>query len=280
MTNTPSHHRSHASVHPTAIIDPSAKIAEGVEIGPYAIIGAGAEVGAGTWIGSHAVVEHAIIGKQCKIHPSAFVGTPPQDLKYKGEKTRVEIGDHTVIRECVTVNRGTVARGLTKVGRNCLLMAYVHVAHDCVVGDNVIMANMATLAGHVDVGDDAVLGGATAVHQFTRIGVGAMLGGGAMVPSDVAPFCMVQGDRAVVIGLNVVGLRRRGVSGEKLSALKAAYRTVFNEGLTLKEAVSTLESGSVTPEVRLFVDFLKTPSRGLTRPAREAAADESETANV
>src|ERR1044071_1613766 len=191
-------------IHPTAAVHPSATIAEGAEIGPYAVIGPETEIAAGAWIGPHAVVEYATIGAECKIHPHAFVGTPPQDLKYKGEKTRVKIGARTTIRECVTVNRGTSASGLTVVGDNCLLMAYCHVAHDCVLGNNVIMANLATLAGHVEVADDVVMGGFVAVHQFARIGLGVMLGGGSQVAQDVALFCMTHGDRAVIVGLNVV----------------------------------------------------------------------------
>jgi UDP-N-acetylglucosamine acyltransferase len=271
MENIKSHEKSASaggSIHPTAIIHPGTKIGAGVEIAPYAVIGPDVIIGDGTSIGAHAVVEYVTIGRNCRIFSHAFVGTPPQDLKYKGEPTRAEVGDGTVIRECVTLNRGTQqGRALTTVGKNCLLMAYSHVAHDCVVGDNVIMANLATLAGHIDVGEGVFIGGHSAIHQFTRIGQGAMLGGGAMVPSDVAPFCMVQGDRAVAVGLNVVGLRRRGVTGERMSALKNAYRTVFHKGLSLKDAVEAVEKGPMTPEVRIFADFLKNPSRGLTRPA-------------
>ncbi|MGQ0644210.1 MAG: acyl-ACP--UDP-N-acetylglucosamine O-acyltransferase [Elusimicrobiota bacterium] len=263
---------SASRIHPTAIVHPSARIADGVEIGPYAVIGPEVEIAAGVWIGSHAVVEFATIGRDCKIHPHAFVGTPPQDLKYKGEKTRAVLGERTIVRECVTINRGTDASGVTRVGNNCLIMAYCHVAHDCVLGDNVIMANLATLAGHVDVANDVVMGGFVAVHQFTRIGFGAMLGGASKVASDVAPFCMTHGDRAVLVGLNVVGLRRRGLSAEALSAVKSAYKTVFLSGLTLKEALGRMESSSLPPEAKTFVDFCKAPSRGLCRPARGADA--------
>ncbi|HRY30591.1 MAG TPA: acyl-ACP--UDP-N-acetylglucosamine O-acyltransferase [Elusimicrobiota bacterium] len=264
MTETHSPHPAH--IHPTAIVDPSAKIGEGVVIGPYAVIGPDVQIAPHVSIGAHAIVEHARLGTHCKIHPHAFVGTPPQDLKYKGEKTHVRIGAHTVIRECVTVNRGTTASGETVVGENCLLMAYSHVAHDCVVGNNVIMANVATLAGHVHVEDSAVLGGLVAIHQYVRIGQGAMLGGGSMVAQDVAPFCMTQGDRAVIVGLNVVGLRRRGLSPESLSALKNAYKIAFLSGLNLPEAVAQIEKHHMPKEVRLFADFLKKPSHGLCRP--------------
>lgn len=263
-------------IHPTAVIHPTARLAAGVEVGPYAVIGPEVEAGPGTWIGPHAIVEYATLGAGCKIHPHAFVGTPPQDLKYKGEKTRVRIGDGTVVRECVTVNRGTSASGLTSVGKNCLLMAYCHVAHDCALGDDVIMANVGTLAGHVQVGDSVVIGGLVAVHQFTRIGAGAMLGGGSKVAADVAPFCMTHGDRAVIVGLNVVGLRRRGLSREALSAIKEAYKIIFHSGLSLEAAVAALEKVGV-PEVGLFVDFLRKPSRGLCRPVPRTDPDAEDT---
>jgi UDP-N-acetylglucosamine acyltransferase len=254
-------------VHPTAVIDPSARLGEGVEIGPYAVIGPDVALGAGVWVGPHAVVEYADVGEACKIHPHAFVGTPPQDLKYKGENTRVRLGARTVVRECVTLNRGTAASGVTVVGEECLIMAYCHVAHDCVVGNRVIMANVATLAGHVEIGDDVVIGGIAAFHQFTRVGVGAMIGGGSKVASDVAPFCMTHGDRAVIVGLNGVGLRRRGLDRERLAALKDAYRCVFSSGLLLAEALARLEKTAQTPEVAVFTDFLRRPSRALCRPA-------------
>lgn len=263
------------NVHPTAVVHPSAKLAEGVEVGPYAVIGPEVELGAGTWVGPHAVVEYAAVGRNCKIHPHAFVGTPPQDLKYKGEKTRAVVGDQTVIRECVTLNRGTTASGATVVGKNCLLMAYVHIAHDCRVGDNVIIANNGTLAGHVEVANDVVIGGLVAIHQFTRIGTGAMLGGASMIASDIAPFCMTHGNRAWLVGLNVVGLRRRGLSREAFSAIKDAYKTAFHSNLVLKDAVAQIEKLPQTPEVAAFADFLRKPSRGLARPLKDAPEEES-----
>jgi UDP-N-acetylglucosamine acyltransferase len=254
-------------IHPTAVIDPSARLAEGVEIGPYAVIGPEVEIGEGSWIGSHAVLEYATLGRECKIHPHAFIGTPPQDLKYKGEKTRVRIGDRTVVRECVTVNRGTSASGTTVVGNNCLIMAYCHVAHDCVLGNNVIMANLATLAGHVEVADDVVMGGLCAVHQFTRIGTGAMLGGASMVAQDVPPFCLTHGNRAWLVGLNVVGIRRRKLPPENISALKNAYRTIFMSDLSFEQAVAKLETGTLPAEARAFLEFLKSSKRGFCRPS-------------
>ena len=259
-------------VHPTAIVHPTARLGVGVDIGPYAVIGPDVQLGDRVWVGPHAVVEYADVGAECRLHPHAFVGTEPQDLKFKGEKTRVRVGARTHVRECVMIHRGTVASGETVVGSNCLLMAYTHVAHDCVLADNVIMANVATLAGHVEVGLGAFIGGLSAVHQFVRIGAGAMIGGGSMVTADVAPFCLVQGDRAKTAGLNVVGLRRRGTSRDALSSLKAAYRTVFSKGLSLREAVEEIARSPRPPEVELFLEFVrKTGSRGLCRPAAKAA---------
>lgn len=261
-------------IHPTAVIDPSAKLGAGVQVGPYAVIGPETVIGDGTWIGSHAVLEHVTVGKNCKIHPHAFVGTPPQDLKFKGEPTRAEVGDNTVIRECVTLNRGTVAAGITKVGSNCLLMAYVHVAHDCIVGDNVVMANNATLAGHVEVADNVVMGGMCAVHQFTRIGTGAMIGGASMVAQDVAPFCMTHGNRAWIVGLNVVGLKRSGLPRETITAIKTAYKTFFSSNLTLQEAAAEMDKQPLPKEAKVFVDFLKASKRGFCRPQLSAVSDQ------
>lgn len=262
-------------IHPTAIIDPSARLGEGVSVGPYAVIGPEVEIGRGTWVGPHAVVEYATIGAECRLHPHCFVGTEPQDLKFKGEKTRVRLGDRTTVRECATVHRGTAAAGETVVGSGCLLMAYTHVAHDAILADGVILANAATLAGHVEVGAGAFVGGLAGIHQFVRIGPGAMIGAGSMVPSDVAPYCMVQGDRAKVVGLNVVGLRRRGTSRENLSALKNAYRLLFLENLPLADAVAKMAELPKGPEVELFAAFVQKPShRGLCRPAPKSAGDE------
>jgi UDP-N-acetylglucosamine acyltransferase len=265
-------------IHSTAVIDPSARLGPGVQVGPHAVIGPDVAVGARTIIGPHAVLEYATVGEDCRIHAGAFIGTAPQDLKYKGEKTRAVIGNRTTVRECATVNRGTIASGETIIGENCLLMAYAHVAHDCRLGNNVIMANVATLGGHVHVGPDVVMGGIVAVHQFTRIGAGAMLGGGSMVATDIAPFCMTHGNRAVLVGLNVVGLRRRGLTREAFTAVKDAYRTVFSENRVLADALIALEKLPPTTEVRIFTEFLRVQGRGLCRPvsgsdAVEAAAE-------
>lgn len=262
-------------VHPAAIVHPTAKLGVGVEVAPFAVIGPDVELGDRCYVGPHAVVEYATVGEGCRFLPHAFVGTEPQDLKYKGEKTRVEVGARTTVRECATLHRGTAAAGVTKVGSNCLIMAYGHVAHDCVLGDGVIMANAATLAGHVEVGPGAFFGGLSAIHQFVRVGAGAMIGGGSMVAQDVIPFGLTHGNRAKIVGLNVVGLRRKGVSREGLSSLKSAYRTVFYSGLGLAEAVAKIEQASRSPEVDLFLAFLRgTSSRGLCRPAAKTDGDD------
>lgn len=263
-------------VHPTAVIDPTAKLGVGVEIAPFVVIGPEVQLGDRCYVGPHSVVEYATVGEECRFLPHSFVGTEPQDLKYKGEKTRVEMGARTTVRECATIHRGTSAAGVTKVGSHCLIMAYAHVAHDCVIADNVIMANAATLAGHVEVGPGAFLGGLSAVHQFARVGAGAMIGGASMVAQDVIPFGLTHGNRAKIMGLNVVGLRRRGLSREGLSALKGAYRTLFHSGLNLAEAIVKIEQGSRSPEVDVFLSFLRgTSPRGLCRPAAKTDGDDS-----
>ena len=256
------------AIHPTALVDKSAKVDPTAEIGPYAIVGPDAVIGARAKIGAHAVVEHATLGVDNVLHPGCFVGTPPQDLKYAGEKTRLVMGDKNVVRECVTLNRGTAqGGGITKIGSNCLFMAYSHVAHDCSVGDGVIIVNSVALAGHVHIGEGAVLGGISAIHQFVRIGRYAMLGGGSMVSNDVLPFAMVQGDRAVLRGLNMLGMRRGGFSREAISAVKDAYKTLFLSGLTQADALAKLKAATPGKEVREWIDFIESAGkRGIMRP--------------
>lgn len=258
-----------ANIHSTAIIHKSAEIAGDVVIGPYAVIGAGVRIGEGVQIDSHTVLEHATIGKRCHLFPSAFIGTAPQDMKYRGEPTHVEIGDETIIRECATVNRGTREKGLTRIGKNCLLMAYSHVAHDCTLGEGVTLANSVALAGHVEVGDFAVLGGMVGVHQFVRVGKLSMLGAGAMVPLDVPPYTQAQGDRARLVGLNLVGLKRRGIGSKAAEEIKGAYRSIFSSGLTLVEAMDQIEAQTPGPEVKYFIDFIRSSQRGICRPAKK-----------
>ena len=257
------------AIHPTAVVDASAKIDPTAEIGPYAIIGPDTVIGARTRIGAHAVVEHATLGADNVLHPGCYVGTPPQDLKYAGEKTRLVMGDKNTVRECVTINRGTAQGGaLTKIGSGCLFMACSHIAHDCVVGDGVIVVNAVLLAGHVHIGDYAVLGGMCAIHQYNRIGRLAMLGGGSMNGQDVLPFATTQGDRATMRGLNLLGLRRAGVPRASVTELKAAYRTLFLSGLQQADALTQLKVSDPCKEVQEWIDFIEASGkRGFTRPA-------------
>lgn len=255
-------------IHPTAIISPGACIDASVEIGPYAVIGPHVTIGAGTWIGPHAVVEgRTTIGRDNKIFQFASVGAVPQDLKFHGEETTLVIGDRNSIREFVTMHLGTAdGGGTTIVGNDCLFMAYSHVAHDCRVGDHVILANGATLAGHVTVDEHAILGGLSAVHQFTRIGCHAMLSGGSMVNQDITPYTIAQGDRAVPAGINLVGLKRRGFSEEAIRAVKNAYKTLYRANLKLEEALEKMEPDAERfPEIRHFVDFIRSSQRGIAR---------------
>lgn len=257
------------AIHPTAVVDKTAKIDPTAEIGPFAIIGPETEIGARTKVGAHAVVEYATLGCDNVLHPGCFVGTPPQDLKYAGEKTRLVMGDKNTVRECVTMNRGTTGGGgLTKIGSNCLFMACSHVAHDCQLGDHVIIVNAVLLAGHVHIGDGAVLGGMCAVHQFVSIGRFAMISGGSMVGQSVLPFATAQGDRAVLRGLNMLGMRRGGFSRESMSAVKDAYKTLFLSGMTQVDAIARLRSGQPAKEVLEWVDFIESAGkRGVMRPA-------------
>jgi UDP-N-acetylglucosamine acyltransferase len=261
------------AIHPTAVVDASAKIDPTAEIGPYAIIGPDTVIGARTKVGAHAVVEHAALGADNVLHPGCFVGTPPQDLKYAGEKTRLVMGDKNTVRECVTMNRGTAqGGGVTKIGSNCLFMACSHIAHDCHVGNGVIVVNAVLLAGHVTIGDFAVLGGVCAIHQHTRIGRLAMLGGASMNGQDVLPFTNTQGDRATLRGLNMLGLKRAGVAPEARTALKNAYKTLFMSGLTQVEALAKLKSENPGKEVQEWIDFIESAGkRGIMRPAAGAA---------
>jgi UDP-N-acetylglucosamine acyltransferase len=265
------------NIHPTALIDPTAAIHPTAAIGPYAVIGPKAEIGPDCRVGSHAVVEYARLGRGNKIHPGAFVGTPPQDLKYAGEETLLEMGDNNTVREGATLNRGTKASGKTVIGSNCLFMTNTHVAHDCRLGDGIIMANLATLAGHVEVGDFTVFGGFVGVHQFTRIGRYCMLGAGSKVPKDMPPFCTCQGDRATLRGLNLLGMRRAGLHRDTVSAIKEAYRLLFLAGLRVEEACAKLREGSPPPEVLELVVAVETSKRGVTRPAKDAPVEEEVT---
>lgn len=254
-------------IHPQAIVDENAKLAADVEVGPWTYIGPDVTIDSGTVIASHVVIKGPTsIGKNNKIYQFASVGEECQDKKYKGEPTRLEIGDNNVIRESCTLHRGTIQdNSLTRIGNGNLLMAYVHVAHDCMVGDNNIFANNASLAGHVHVGNGAILGGFSGVHQFCHIGSFAMASMGSMVVKDVPAFVMVSGDTAKAHGMNFEGMRRRGYSPETIQQLKLAYKTVYRKGLTLQDALAQLDSMNATEELSLFIESLKQSNRGITR---------------
>jgi UDP-N-acetylglucosamine acyltransferase len=255
-------------IHSTAIIHPTAQLATGVSVGPFSIIGEHVRIGTGTQVGSHVVIERwTEIGCDNQIYQFASVGAGPQDLKYKGEETWLVIGDRNRIREFATLHRGTVdGGGRTLVGSDNLFMAYSHIAHDCRVHNRVVMANAATLAGHVEVEDNAILGGLVAVHQFCRVGCHTMISGGAMIAQDIPPYTIAQGDRAKTIGINLVGLKRRGFSEETLRGIKNAYRLMFRSGLHLEDALARIENEYGTiPEVQHFVAFIKGSQRGVAR---------------
>ena len=255
-------------IHPTAIVSAGAEIGENVEIGPYAVIGENVTIGEGTRIGAHAVIEPFVsIGRDCRIFQFAAIGGIPQSVKFEGGETYVRIGQRCTVREFVTIHRGTgFGGGLTEISEGCYLMAYTHVAHDCRIGRNVIMANASTLAGHIEIGDFASVGGLVAIHQFVRVGDYAFVGGKSAVVKDIPPFVIAAGDRATLHGLNRVGLQRHGFSQETLAALKKSYRIVFRFGLTLKEAVSRVRAEvAPTPEVIRFLEFLESSQRGITR---------------
>ena len=256
------------AIHPTAVVAPGAQIDASCEIGPLAVIGPQVKLGPENVVGAHAVLDGDVtFGRGNRVFPHACIGQIPQDLKWKGEKTRIEIGDRNQFREFTTVHLGTEGGGgVTRIGSHSLFMANSHVAHDVQVGDHCVVANSVPLAGHVVVEDHVILGGLCAVHQFTRIGRFAFVSGGAMVVMDVAPYCTVQGDRAQVAGLNTVGLQRNGFTEEQVARVKEAYKIVFRSGTPLREAVGQLEAQmGAEPEIAHLVAFLKKSERGLTR---------------
>jgi len=256
-------------IHPTAIIDPTAEISGGVEIGPYSVIEKGVSIGEGTKVGPHVVIrEGTEIGKGCQVFQFSSIGEAPQFLGYKGEKTLLQIGDHNIIREFTTLHRGTVkGGGKTVIGNENFFMAYSHVAHDCQIGNQVVMANGATLGGHILIEDHAIIGGLAAVHQFCRIGAHAILSGLTGVSQDVPPYMMAAGSRAKLYGLNTVGLKRHQFSEQTIKALKKAYRTIFRSGLTLEKAMKAVgeDNISLIPEVRHLLDFIQRSKRGISR---------------
>ncbi|MGH7541457.1 MAG: acyl-ACP--UDP-N-acetylglucosamine O-acyltransferase [Gemmatimonadota bacterium] len=259
--------------HPTALIDEAAEIHDTAGIGPYAVIGPRVRLAADVRVGPHALIERDTrVGEGCIIAAGAVLGTDPQDLKYAGEPSSLEVGPRTVIREYATLNRGTAASGETVVGADCLIMAYAHVAHDCRIGDHVILANAVNMGGHVHIAEWAIVGGVTAIHQFVRIGCHAMVGGGSRVSRDVAPYTIAAGNPCAAYGLNLVGLRRRGFSPETLTALRSAYRRIFQSELNVGQALDELEATDGQPEeVRRLVAFIRAGRRGVT--TRRASRD-------
>ena len=257
-----------ARIHPTALVDPAAQLAEGVEIGPYAIVGPEVQIGAGSRIGAHTVITgRTRIGVQNTIYQFSSIGDAPQDKKYGGEPTALEIGDRNTIREFCTLNRGTAQdAGVTRIGADNWIMAYVHIAHDCQIGSRTVFANNAQLAGHVHVGDDAILGGFTVVHQTCRIGAHSITAMGTILLQDIPPYVKASGNPARPHGINVEGLKRRGFSTEAMRGLRRAYRTLYRSGLTFEDAQRELAaSAAALPEIRLLVDFLAAPGRGIIR---------------
>jgi UDP-N-acetylglucosamine acyltransferase len=255
-------------IHPTAVVDPRAGIAPDVEIGPYAVIGEHVQIGAGCRIGAHTVITgHTRLGVDNRISQFVSLGEAPQDRKYGGEPTRLEIGDHNTIREFCTLNRGTAQDvGVTRIGNDNWIMAYAHVAHDCQVGSHTVFANNAQLAGHVHLGDYAILGGFTAVHQFCSIGAHTITGLGTIVLQDIPPYVRASGNSARPYGINAEGLKRRGFAPETIAGLKRAYRTLYRSGLGLHEAIRELERQLARcPEIQPLLEFLAASTRGIIR---------------
>jgi UDP-N-acetylglucosamine acyltransferase len=253
-------------IHPSAIVDPKAELGEGVEVGPWSIVGPRVQIGDGTRIGAHVLVERdTTVGADCHLHQGAVLGTDPQDLKYRGEETVLSVGDRTVIREYATLNRGTAELRRTSVGDDCLLMAYSHIAHDCQIGNNVVISNAVNMGGHVFIEDWAIVGGLTAIHQFVRIGAHAFVGGASRTAQDVPPYTKAAGAPFKLYGLNSVGLERRGFSVEVRQALKKTYRAVFQSSLPISQGLEKAEAEAQDfPEVRHFLSFIRNSERGVT----------------
>ena len=254
-------------ISPLASIHPDAPIGADVEIGPFTTISADVEIGEGSWIGPNVtIMDGARIGSNCRIFPGAVISAIPQDLKFQGERTTVEIGDRSTIRECVTINRGTKAYGKTVVGKDCLIMAYVHIAHDCILGNHVILVNSVALAGHVEIGDYGIISGLSAVHQFVKIGAHVMIGGGAMVRKDVPPFITAAGEPLAYAGVNSVGLKRRNFAQEDIHEIQTLYRTMYQSGMNISQAVNQIkETHPNRPLADSILSFIEQSDRGLIR---------------
>ena len=252
---------------PLAYIHPDAKIARNVVIEPYSVIHQNVEIDEGTWIGPNVTIfEGARIGKNCKIYPYASISATPQDLKYDGEDTRAIIGNNTVIRECVTIRRGTKDRWQTTIGNNCLLMAYTHIAHDCIVGNNCILANVVQLAGHVIIEDFAIIGGASAVHQFVKVGAHTMISGGSLVRKDVPPFTKAAREALRYSGINSIGLRRRGFDTDKINEIQEIYRNIYLRGLNNSKALDIVELDMKPSQERDdIINFIRNSDRGIMK---------------
>ena len=258
-------------IHPTAIVSKKAKLADGIQVGPYTIIGDDVAIGAGTKINAYCVIEgNTTIGSGCEIFTGAVMGSRPQDLKYMGEKNFLEIGNNNIIREYSTFNPGTGENGKTIVGDNNLFMAYSHIAHDCIVGNNCIIANNGTLAGHVNIEDKAVVGGLVAIHQFVRVGTLSIIGGCSKVVQDIPPYSTCDGHPARIYGLNLIGLRRSGISKDSIEQLDRAFKILFNKGLTTKHALEKVrEEVATTNEVSYLINFIENSQRGLVHSCRK-----------
>lgn len=267
-------------IHPTAIIDPAALLDEGVEVGPYSIIGAGVHVGANTIIGPHVIIENgSVIGADCRIASGAVLGGPPQDLAYKGEPTGIRIGNGTQIRECVTINRATGEGEETVIGENCFFMAYSHAAHNCRIGNNVILANAVQLGGYVQLGDYSFIGGGSVMHQFVRVGRMAFLGGASATRQDIPPFAMTDGRPASIQGINSIGLRRRGLTSGERQLLKKAFFYLWFSGLNQSQAIEAIRANlEMNPYIQELLDFVLSSKRGISHKAGTESASGNEEA--
>jgi UDP-N-acetylglucosamine acyltransferase len=268
-------------IHPSAVVHPSARLDEHVEIGPYAVIGENVTIGAGTYIGPHCLAEYAEIGKNNQFTGGCYIGTAPQDYSYHGELTMLKMGDSNIVREGVSLHRGSPATKLTSIGSGCMFMANSHVGHDCRLGDKIVMVNSSAAAGHVHIGDKVIISGMVGIHQFSHIGTMSMLAGGAMVNQDIIPYVTAHGNRARPVALNLVGMRRNGFSREAVAAVKLVFKTLFHRGLTTAEAVKRLRGENLPPEAVVILDFCEDKSRrrpAIARPDRLAsgAADSDE----
>ena len=261
-----------ANIHPLACVSPLAKLGEHVEVGPYAFIDANVEIGDYTKVHPHATIfPYVKIGEHCEVFPGAVVGAIPQDLKFDGEITYVEIGDYVTIRECATINRGTKAsgKGVTKIGNHTLIMSYVHVAHDCTVGNHCILVSYVGIAGETDVDDWAILGGGTVVHQFSKIGCHAMIGGGSKINKDIPPYALCGRDPVCFAGINIVGLRRRGFSSDTIRTIKDIYDTIYFQGYNISDGIAKVEAGFPQSEERdNIINFIRASKRGIVQSLR------------